>query len=120
MEEKLSLYQIKRRYYDMKKLERGCEMIKEDGTVCGYREHPSALQLDHIDPDTKYRSKSGKLVNPSNLISRSQATIDREFGLCRVLCANCHAIHTHTVQRTPVLSVGTAKIVDIKTKRKVA
>lgn len=118
--EKLSAYKIKRMYIDNRKLERGCEMIKSDGTICGYREHPSALQLDHIDPETKYRSKSGKLVNPGNLISRSQSIIDREFGLCRVLCANCHAVHTHTVQRTPVLSEGSGKITDITTKRKVA
>lgn len=117
---KMTMYELKREYYNKRKTERGCEMVKPDGTVCGYNEHPFALQLDHIDPSTKYRSKSGKLVNPGNLISRSQAIIDAEFDKCRILCANCHMVYTHTEQRTPTMSVGTDNVVDITKKRKVA
>lgn len=114
----LSAYQIKRMYYNKKKTDRGCEMVKADGTVCGYNEHPFALQLDHIDPSTKYRAKSGKLVNPGNLISRSQVIIDAEFAKCRILCANCHMVYTHTEQRTPVeLSVGRGNVTNIKRKK---
>ena len=77
------------------KVTRGCEM-------CGYNAHPSALQFDHIDPATKYRTKSGKVVHPSDMIKGgrySLETILAEIRKCRVLCANCHAVHTHTVQR---------------------
>ena len=112
---KLTGYELKRAYFNKRKMERGCEMVKPDGTVCGYNEHPFALQLDHIDPSTKYRSKSGKLVNPGNLISRSQAIIDREFSLCRILCANCHMVYTYTEQR---MSVGSDNVIDIENKRK--
>lgn len=77
------------------KVSRGCE-------ECGYNAHPSALQFDHLDPATKYRTKSGKVVHPSDMIKGgrySLETILAEIHKCRVLCANCHAVHTHTVQR---------------------
>lgn len=77
------------------KSERGCE-------VCGFNAHPAALQFDHIDPATKYRTKSGKIVHPSDMIKGGRhalETILAEIAKCRVVCANCHAIHTHTVQR---------------------
>lgn len=62
------------------KLEKGCE-------VCGYKEHPAALQLDHLDPnDKKYTL--------SQCISRSWTALHEELPKCRVLCANCHAVHT--------------------------
>jgi len=76
--------------------------VKEGCFYCGYNAHPSALQLDHIDPDTKY-IRNGKRVSPGELVRYSQAILFAEVKKCRVLCANCHAIHTHTVQRTPVL-----------------
>lgn len=78
------------------KVSQGCH-------YCGYNSHPSALQLDHIDPDTKYTTSKGKRLNPGELVRYSQAILFAEVRKCRVLCANCHAIHTHTVQRTPVL-----------------
>lgn len=77
------------------KSERGCE-------VCGFNAHPAALQFDHIDPATKYRTKAGKVVHPSDMIKGgrySLETVLAEIAKCRVVCANCHAIHTHTVQR---------------------
>ena len=80
---------------DQIKTTRGCE-------VCGFNAHPAALQFDHIDPATKYRTKAGKVVHPSDMIKGNRyslATVMLEIAKCRVLCANCHAIHTHTVQR---------------------
>lgn len=77
------------------KSERGCE-------VCGWNVHPAGLQFDHIDPSTKYRTKSGKVVHPSDMIKGNRyalRTVLAELAKCRVICANCHAIHTHTVQR---------------------
>lgn len=69
---------------------------------CGYNAHAAALQFDHIDPATKYRTRTGKIVHPADMIKGgrySVATILAEIAKCRVLCANCHAVYTHTVQR---------------------
>lgn len=77
------------------KIESGCEM-------CGFDAHPAALQFDHIDPTTKYRTRTGKVVHPSDMIKGGRyalATVMAEIAKCRVLCANCHAIYTHTEQR---------------------
>lgn len=80
---------------DSIKMEKGCEM-------CGFNAHPSALQFDHIDPATKYRTKTGKIVHPADMIKGGRYSIKTvmvEIAKCRVLCANCHAIYTHTEQR---------------------
>ena len=70
-----------RNYRDAVKMAIGCE-------ICGYNEHPTALQFDHIDPATKSfpvaRSKE-----------HSWDKLIKEIAKCRVLCANCHMIHTH-------------------------
>lgn len=65
------------------KLSKGCE-------ECGYKEHPYALDFDHIDPSTKHFN-IGR--------SRAKVSIDKiweEVAKCRVLCANCHRIKTFT------------------------
>jgi hypothetical protein len=67
--------------------------------ICGYNANPLALQLDHIDPSTKFVNGKGKRINPSDLVSYSQATLLAEVKKCRVLCANCHSIYTHSEQR---------------------
>jgi hypothetical protein len=69
------------------KTDNGCES-------CGYNANPAALQFDHIDPDTKLISASGRRVNPGSMLSYSQTKIFAEIAKCRILCANCHAIHT--------------------------
>lgn len=77
------------------KLERGCE-------ECGYAAHPAALEFDHIHPEEKYRTRDGKIVHLSDMIKGNRyalATVLDEISKCRVLCANCHAVHTHAVQR---------------------
>ena len=60
---------------------------------CGYKGHPSALVLDHVDPATKDRSKraGGRAYNPL----WSRARIKQELAKCQVLCANCSNIRTH-------------------------
>lgn len=77
------------------KTDRGC-------AYCGYNAYACALQFDHLDPATKYRTRSGKLVHLSDMVKGGRygiETILAEIAKCRVLCANCHAVHTHTVQR---------------------
>ena len=71
-----------RNYTDHIKLQIGC-------MECGYRDAPEALQFDHIDPDNK-AANVGQLVSEG----RSIEAIQEEINKCRVLCANCHAIHT--------------------------
>lgn len=80
------------------KLDLGCE-------TCGYNEYPQALQFDHLDPSTKYRTANGSLVHLSDMIKGNRyslPTILREIEKCRVLCANCHAVYTHNEQRKDV------------------
>lgn len=69
------------------KTDRGCE-------TCGYNANPHALQFDHIDPATKLVSSTGRRVTPGSMLGYSQAMILAEIAKCRVLCANCHAIHS--------------------------
>lgn len=70
----------KRDFLAWYKLERGC-------SECGYNEHPAALTFDHVDPSTK-------LFNPSNYGQYSWESLLHEVAKCRVLCANCHNIHS--------------------------
>lgn len=75
-------YEARRTFVDEYKMETGCQR-------CGYREHPVALEFDHIDPLTK------KYSIGSQLMSMSWKSLHEEISKCQVLCANCHQIHTH-------------------------
>jgi hypothetical protein len=75
-------YLARRAFVNEYKLEVGCQS-------CGYKEHPVALEFDHIDPSTK------KFSIGSQLMSMSWKSIHEEIAKCQVLCANCHQIHTH-------------------------
>jgi len=74
---------VKRRYHwiGKYKIEKGCEL-------CGYNAHKAPLQFDHINPSEKY-----KMI--SHLMYSSLKILIDEIRKCRVLCANCHEIHTH-------------------------
>uniref|UniRef100_A0AAU6VZP3 HNH endonuclease n=1 Tax=Pseudomonas phage Lyrsu03 TaxID=3138537 RepID=A0AAU6VZP3_9VIRU len=69
------------------KVTMGCE-------ECGYNEHPAALTFDHIDPNTK-------AFTPAHAVTRSWEALEEELGKCRVLCANCHNIHSHNQRSNP-------------------
>ena len=73
----------RREYLNLYKTDRGCQ-------ICGFKAHPQALVFDHIDPDTKHPKYSSKA-----LTRWGSATLQEELDKCRVLCANCHAIHTY-------------------------
>ena len=80
---------------DAIKLAAGCEL-------CGYREEACALDFDHLNPDDKYRTRHGRLVDVADMVKGERyglATILAEIAKCRVLCAICHRVHTHRVQR---------------------
>jgi len=56
--------------------------------VCGYKDHPAALDFDHIDPATK------KFDISKRFAMSSKKLLMEEIKKCRVLCANCHRIHS--------------------------
>ena len=70
----------KRTFLAWYKTQQGCE-------ECGFDAHSAALTFDHLDP-------SEKLFNIANYGSHSWPDILREVAKCRVLCANCHNIHS--------------------------
>jgi hypothetical protein len=61
---------------------------------CGFNAHPTALALDHIDPKTKHVTKTGRRPSPGTMINYNPLVFALELAKCRVLCHNCHAIHT--------------------------
>lgn len=70
----------RRRFVDAVKLTAGC-------IDCGYREHPAALDFDHVGDDKT--DHVGRLRSRASWI-RLVAEIDK----CEVVCANCHRIRT--------------------------
>ncbi len=62
------------------KLERGCE-------ACGFRGHHAALDFDHREPSEKALNIGGTTCSVDRLLA--------EIEKCRVLCANCHRVHSY-------------------------
>lgn len=77
---KVRLKKIRRRWLNIYKVRKGC-------SLCGYNENSAALQFDHLDPSIKVR-------DVSNMITMKLKRLMDEVRKCRVLCANCHMIHT--------------------------
>jgi hypothetical protein len=57
---------------------------------CGERD-PRKLEYDHKDPSDKHRGISRLIVDG---YSWASAVLRAEIRKCRVLCANCHRVHT--------------------------
>lgn len=66
----------------------GCEL-------CGYKKSYLALQFDHIVPADKF-------LEISKMYGYSRKKLKSEIRKTRVLCANCHAIHTGKQQEEGV------------------
>lgn len=72
------------------KMKKGCAR-------CGYKEHPAALDFNHI---------RDKHFNISQDPKRSLEAIMQEIEKCEILCSNCHRIvtyeekHWHTKRST--------------------
>jgi len=64
------------------------KLVEEAGgrcALCGFDQHPAALQFHHLDPSTKsFQIGEGGLTRG---IERSRA----EAAKCALLCSNCHA-----------------------------
>lgn len=84
-----------RQITDSIKMNAGCE-------ICGYNTHPAALTFDHLKPEEKYRTRTGKLVHLSDMIKGNRYslhTVLKEIKKCRILCFNCHMESTYTELR---------------------
>lgn len=71
------------------KLARGC-------AHCGYREHPDALQFDHVEPlrvRTRSRPRRDRIESHASL---RRALADPNI---QVLCGNCHNIKSMEERR---------------------
>lgn len=55
---------------------------------CGFKQHPAALEFDHL-PGTQKSFNIGEKIGCS-----SMERIWAEIAKCEVVCANCHAIRT--------------------------
>ena len=66
---------------DQIKVEKGCSR-------CGYNASPLALHFNHLDPKAKY-------FGIGDSLTRKWELIEAEINKCEILCANCHAIHSH-------------------------
>lgn len=57
------------------------------------------LHFHHVDPGTKYRTKSGRAEQISDMVHRySKTRLIEEIRKCIVLCANCHAQENERVR----------------------
>jgi len=82
--EKYKLQYHRRKYWiDKLKTVQGC-------AECGYNAHPAALDFDHINPDDK------EFLIPRYLARSSLTRLFKEIRKCRILCANCHRVHSRT------------------------
>ena len=54
---------------------------------CGYKEHPAALDFDHLPGQEKYR-------DISRMLNVARSTLLAEIAKCEVVCANCHRIRS--------------------------
>lgn len=77
---KEAVYGARRDYLRRLKISSGC-------VICGYSDHASALTFDHIDPKNKQYEMASIYRRPMKIIMS-------ELEKCRVLCANCHSVHS--------------------------
>jgi hypothetical protein len=75
-----------REFLDQTKLKSGC-------VVCGFNDHPAALDFDHL-PGTNKIATIAKLFS-----GLKEKLLLEEIKKCEVFCANCHRIRTATRQQ---------------------
>lgn len=54
---------------------------------CGYNDHHSALEFDHLPEFEKNRTVA-------SMMYQSWAAIKSEIAKCELICSNCHSIRT--------------------------
>ena len=75
-------YWLNKEACDKIKLEAGC-------CECGYNTNAYALDFDHINPAEKEFNISKRLQQ------YCWEKLKKEIDKCRVMCANCHRIHSY-------------------------
>ena len=81
----------KRKFTHRYKMLKGC-------AHCGFKEHPAALQFDHLNPITKHRSLRTALTpyaTKRSMIHLAWDAMKNEIRQCQILCANCHAVKSY-------------------------
>jgi hypothetical protein len=68
------------------------EKIRRGCSLCGYtnKDYPCSLEWDHLE-----EHRDTKVDCISHLYRVSREVFMQEIAKCRVLCANCHRIHTN-------------------------
>ncbi|MCW6550346.1 hypothetical protein NFB56_16025 [Yersinia ruckeri] len=100
-----------KKWIDDYKMSKGC-------VNCGYKQHASALDFDHIDRE----SKSFTIGSRTGGLSKKRLAI--EMKKCQILCANCHRIKTFEnnehgrIIGDDVLNIGTIQSRIVKAKEK--
>ncbi len=79
-------------------VESSASWVEEAGgkcVVCGFDEHPAALQFHHLDPSEKeFQLSAGG-------ITRGIERLRVEASKCVLVCANCHALIEIGVKELP-------------------
>ena len=57
---------------------------------CGYREHPAALEFDHVRGEKRFNLAKVRHHTPAPTALR------KELLKCEVVCSNCHHVRTAT------------------------
>lgn len=70
-----------RKFIDKIKLKFGCK-------ICGYNEHPAALDFDHL------KNKKYNIALMAVRVGRTMKRVKEEIRKCQILCANCHRVET--------------------------
>jgi hypothetical protein len=63
--------------------------ISKSCSECGYNKHGAALDFDHLDLETK------NFHIAQNMTNKRISVIVAEIRKCRILCSNCHRIHSY-------------------------
>lgn len=76
------------------KLKHGC-------VDCGYKEHPAALEFDHLEARNGDQTRT-----VARLMGKTLKRIKQEIDLCELVCANCHRIRTHNRKQAPLTQLA--------------
>lgn len=68
--------------------------MKQGCLDCGYKQHPEALEFDHLPGSTKLFK-----VSDAPMLGKIWSEVASEIAKCEVVCANCHRVRTFNRRR---------------------